>query len=461
MVKFVEVVNVNMALDAGYFKDRYFLNPALQSQSNLKNTVMLQRKYAFLLFALFCQAMTLSAQYDDPNFPKPQSGYGADGPYPVEVTSFPSPDFPGETIEIFHPGGVTGAVPTLFFSHGFGGTFSGYVQGMLEFIARKGYAAVFVPYPTTGASIVERYDILLDGFRLAARTYPNLIDTTQVGFMGHSFGGGALFGVSHRCFTENNWGSNGRFLFSLAPWYAYEITQAQLQAFPPDTKLIMQVYDDDMVNDHRMAIDLFNTINISTEEKDFILVKSDTLQGQIYAADHAVPGTYQIFNALDYYAFYRLLDALCDYTFNGNLAGKALALGNGSALQVAMPAGLSPLLQTDTPAPLYPEDRYGFPCSGILNPRKNYCPMLTGTAETAPEAHVLAIAPNPTSTQIQVTIPADARARQIRVFSLSGQQVLVERISGASEITLDLEGLPSGEYVVVAGRYRGRVSRVK
>ena len=422
---------------------------------------MLQRKHAFLLFALITRAMTLSAQYDDPIFPKPQSGYGADGSYSVEVTTFPSPDFPGEIIEIFHPDGVTGAVPTLFFSHGFGGTFSNYVRGMLEFVAKKGYAAVFVPYPTTGASIVERYDILLEGFRLAARSYPNLIDTTQVGFMGHSFGGGAMFGVSRRCFTENNWGSNGRFLFSLAPWYAYELTQAQLQAFPPDTKLIMQVYDDDTVNDHRMAIDLFNTINISSEEKDFILVKSDTLQGHIYAADHAVPGTYQVFNALDYYAFYRLLDALCDYTFNGNLAGKAVALGNGSELQVAMPAGLSPLSQTDAPVPLYPEDHYGFPCSGALNPRKAYCPALTSTDEATPDTYTLAIDPNPTSAQIRVKIPADARARQIRVFSLSGQQVLAERISAASEITLNLEGLPSGEYVVVVGRYRGRVSRVK
>ncbi len=418
-------------------------------------------KYALLLFAFISLAFPLSAQYNDPLFPKPQSGYGADGSYPVEVTTFPSPDFPGEIIEIFHPGGVTGAVPTLFFSHGFGGTFSSYVQGMLEFVAKKGYAAVFVPYPTTGASIVGRYDILLNGFRLAARTYPGIIDTTQVGFMGHSFGGGAMFGVSHRCFTENNWGSNGRFLFSLAPWYAYEITQEELQSFPSDTKLIMQVYDDDTVNDHRMAIDLFNNINISVEEKDFILVKSDTIQGHVYAADHAVPGTYQVFNALDYYAFYRLLDALCDYTFRGNLAGKAMALGNGSALQVEMPSGLSPLSQTDAPSPLYPEDQYGFPCSGILNPRKAYCPALTGTNEATPDTYALAIAPNPASAQIRVTIPADAKARQIRVFNLSGQQVLAKRLNNVSVVTLNLEGLPSGEYVVVVGRYRGRVSRVK
>ncbi len=62
--------------------------------------------------------------------------------------------------------------------------------------------------------------------------------------------------------AKNNWGENRRLLFSLATWYSYELTQAQLQSFPSNTKLIMQVYDDDNVNDHRMAIGIFNNIYI-------------------------------------------------------------------------------------------------------------------------------------------------------------------------------------------------------
>jgi Secretion system C-terminal sorting domain len=307
---------------------------------------------------------------------------------------------------------------------------------------------------------VERYDILLHGFQLAARNYPNIIDTTRVGFTGHSFGGGALFGLSHRCFTENNWGENGRLLFSLAPWYSYELSQAQLQSFPANTKLIMQVYDDDTVNDHRMAMDVFNNINIPNDEKDFILVKSDTIQGYIYAADHAVPGTYQVFDALDYYAFYRLLDALCDYTFNGNLAGKAVALGNGSALQVTMPNGLKPLVQSDAPVPIYAEDKYGFPCSGVLNLRKDYCPALSSTEESQPAQYGLSIAPNPSSAEIRVKIPANVAAKQIRVFNRLGQLMQVQSIHAEAEIQLNLAALPAGEYWIVVGRYRGRVTKI-
>lgn len=117
----------------------------------------------------------------------------------------------------------------------------------------------------------------------------------------------------------------------------FEITQEELQSFPSDTKLIIEICADDAVNDHRMAADMFTNINIDDAEKDFLVVQSDTINGYIYYAGHDVPTNYNAFDALDYYAYYRLIDALCDYTFNGNPAGKEVALGNGSTDQVMMP----------------------------------------------------------------------------------------------------------------------------
>lgn len=190
------------------------------------------------------------------------------------------------------------------------------------------------------------------------------------------------------------------------------------------------------------------------------MVKSDTLQGYIYSADHGVPGTYQIFDALDYYAFYRLLDALCDYTFHGNPAGKAVALGNGSALQTAMPTGLKPLMQTDDPEVRYPEDKYTFPCTAILNPRQAYCPKPSSSNEAPSASYTLKMEPNPTTAQVRVTIPADNRDPQIRVFNFLGQEVLSQGVSG-SEITLDLGALSTGNYWVLVGRWIGQICRVE
>ncbi len=310
-------------------------------------------------------------QYTGP-IPKPTSGYGSDGLHTIGVKSFTNLNFLTKQINIYYPSDIATKVPTIFYSHAYGGNNPENIIGMLNFIAMKGYAIVFVPYQTTNVTDSERYVNLLNGFRLAARNYPSIIDTTKVGFLGHSFGGGASFANAYKCFTENNWGQNGRFIFALAQWYSLNITQAELQSFPANTKLLTEIFDDDVTNDHRMAIDIFNNINISPDEKDFVLLKSDTIAGYIYSAVHNMPNTDSAFNAFDYYAYYRLLDALCDYTFNGNPEGKSVALGNGSTAQISMPTGLKNLIETDYPTPAYSESKYEFPFNVSANLRAAY-----------------------------------------------------------------------------------------
>jgi hypothetical protein len=349
-----------------------------------------------------CSVFAQTSVYSDPNFTKPASGYGSDGTHTVAVASFSNPYFPSQDINIYYPSDVTGNVPTIFYSHAFGGSNPANVDGMLYFVAKKGYAIVFVPYQTTGVTVLNRYANLLNGFRMAARNYPAIIDTTRVGFLGWSFGGGASFANSYTCFTENNWGQNGRFVYALAQWYSYNISQTQLQSFPTDVKLLTEIFDEDVTNDHRMAMDIFNNINLPAAEKDFLLMRSDTIGSYNYVADHTVPNCTP-FNALDYYGYYRLLDALCDYTFNGSTAGKNVALGHGSAVQVTMPSGLKPLQSFAAPTPVYPESKYEYPCSDSMNLRLAYCPSVTtGIEEATAEADVKMVYPNPFSTGIQI-----------------------------------------------------------
>jgi hypothetical protein len=204
----------------------------------------------FILFVFY----GVYAQYSDPNFSKPSGGYGSDGPHTIGVISFTNPNYTAKNIEVYYPSDVVGKVPTIFYNHAFGGNNSANIIGMLNFVAQKGYAIVFVPYQTTGVTVGERYTNLLHGFRLAARTYPDIIDTTRVGFMGYSFGGGAAFGNAFACINDNSWGANGRFIYALAQWYSFNISQSQLQSFPADVKVLIEVFDDDETNDHRMAL---------------------------------------------------------------------------------------------------------------------------------------------------------------------------------------------------------------
>jgi hypothetical protein len=96
-----------------------------------------------------------------------------------------------------------------------------------------------------------------------------------------------------------------------------------------------------------------------------------------YIADHVLPNTKDAYDAYDYYGIYRLLDALIDYSFNNNAAGKKVALGNGSAEQVTMPGydgqTLAPLEVTDNPVPQYLQTRYDFRCDSDTNLRGAYC----------------------------------------------------------------------------------------
>lgn len=343
-------------------------------------------KITFTLSVLLLTGIYIFSQqpYNDPNYPKPASGYGSDGPHTVGIDSIINPNYLAKEIVIYYPSDVSTKVPTIFYNHAYGGSDFNNVSGMLNFVAKKGYAIVFVPYKTVDTSVYSRYHCLLEGFRRAARHFTSIIDTSKVGFLGHSFGGGSLFANAYTCFTENNWGKNGRFLYALAPWYSFNITQSQIQAFPSNTKLLTEIFDDDVTNDHRMACDIFNNINISTDEKDFLLLKSDTVNGTIYIADHVVPNTVAAFNAFDYYAYYRLLDALCDYTFNGNLAGKNVALGNGSVSQITMPAGLKNLIQTDYPVPAYHEYKYEFPFHSSTNVRASYFDSTVAATNNGP-----------------------------------------------------------------------------
>lgn len=396
------------------------------------------KSFIYLTILIAFNSLNIFGQTYTGPVPKPTSGYGADGSYTVATQSFANPNFPGYDIVIYYPAGITSPVPTIFYSHAFGGNDPNNISGFLNFVAKKGYAVVFVPYQTLGG-VEQKYTNLLEGFTKAARDYPNIIDTSKVGFVGHSFGGGASFANAYHCFTKLNWGQSGRFIFAMAQWYSYNISQTELQSFPNDVKLLTIVYEDDVTNDHRMANDIFNTINIPASGKDYLRVKSDTISGYVYTADHVVPNN-SAFNALDYYAYYRLFDAMCDYVFNGSMAGKDVALGNGSTNQISMPGGLHNLVHSEAPTFANPQSTYLFPCGSSENPRADHCNEVLSINET-PTNIQIAMFPNPAKTMFY--IETDKAISQIEIFNQQGQL-----IKKANTKNIDISELPRGLYFV-------------
>lgn len=268
--------------------------------------------------------------------------------------------------------------------------------------------------------------------------------------MGHSFGGGASFGNAFKCFTENNWGSNGRFIYVSAEWYSYNISQNDLQNFPPDVKLVTEIYESDSTNDHRLAADIFRNISISVAEKDFLILQRDTVGGYVYPADHNTPNTVIALNAHDYYGIYRILDALADYTWNGNSAAKDVCLGNGSAAQVTLPAGLKPMLQTDAPYITRPMSSYQFPCDSTINLRIDYCEPVNGIKESG--AHTPVIYPNPF--QADFVLKTEANFSEISLMDVFGHNLPVDFIKTEQGIQFRVSQLADGIYFLKTDRER-------
>jgi surfactin synthase thioesterase subunit len=292
------------------------------------------------LFSLVCSAFllffvsTIAAQpplcgaLKVTTLPAP-GDYGGAGQFAVsrQTIANPEPNTPAP-VSVYLPSNATAQnrVPVVFFAHGFGGTEFLYYDALLQQLASNGYAVVFAPY--TSSILVNhptRYQQMWAGFQIAVQQFGDVFDTTRVGFAGHSYGAGALPELARRGVAAG-WGSNGLFLFSMAPWYSFGANYEQI---PASAKLIVQVYWDDGTNQHLIAQnDIWNRLPQITEKKWQVIRAAQTTCE--LTAGHNVPVTINAgadgtTNALDYWGVWRKLHALSAYTFTGNSTAKTVA----------------------------------------------------------------------------------------------------------------------------------------
>ncbi|TAE32132.1 MAG: T9SS C-terminal target domain-containing protein [Candidatus Kapaibacterium sp.] len=452
-----------------------FLKIPMRSLS--RNTAW-QRAFQLFLLIIIFYPQAHFAQTDPFRGPLARitSGFGADGAFQVDTLRFPASGWEGapnqtvQNVQVFIPRGNTAPRPTLLFAHGFGGFDVRFYGELLQHVASRGYVAVFVPYPVT-INFPALYRTMDSGFAEAVRRFPQHIDSTRIGFMGHSFGAGAIPSIAFNAYTQRGWGRNGKFLFPMAPFYALETTPEMTRRFPSDTKLLMQIYRDDRTNDHALAIDIFRTINISPAEKDFITVVADTVAGYVFNAGHGLcntannPANGSAFDGYDVYAVFRPLDALMEYTFNpSNSAAKNVALGNGSAEQVFMGMvgnrALKPLRVSDAPLPDPEAPRAQFLCNNEVNIRREFCTFTMSNvawnqgsqAVSSSQMQMLGIAPQPASEQVTLSFSAlSSGTAHVSVYNSMGQEVMrvseeLRSTTGRQELHLSTHNLPSGVY---------------
>lgn len=281
----------------------------------------------------------------------PVDSYGEPGPFPVLVHKFTHPQTLAADVTVFSPqdNGTTQR-PVIFFSHAFAASeLDTYIE-LLERLASQGWIVVHSPYGVLESfemlstdGVPAAYHQLWAGFEAAVDLYGSQLrmDTSRIGFIGHSFGGGASPAMLQRA-LDHGWGAGSRFAFIMAPFRVYEITPEDYASWPRDTRVLIEVYDDDDTNDHLIAIeDIWAHLQeIPAENKDYLLLGSAAHGDCVLPADHAVPmarnGRYGQLNGFDPWAVWRRADALARCSFAGDAIGCVIALGHGDPRQADM-----------------------------------------------------------------------------------------------------------------------------
>ena len=254
------------------------------------------------------------------------SYYGAMGEHPVRKISVasPWPNYANKdylNIDIYIPADVTGKRPTVFFITGYSMYHSESYYSLLYFIASQGYNCVFVPHEHTNPDFHP--ELLLTILDSVVEQFASIIDTTRIGYAGHSEGGGLIFYLAK---DRPQWGTNGRFLFSLAAWWGFNLPETGNVDYPPGTNMIIQMGDAtlDTGTDPRQNIDFLLHNNIPDERKSYLYLPGDAAHPATHRLSYSStidiggqpnPNGIAYFNALQQVGLFRPLESLMHYSF--------------------------------------------------------------------------------------------------------------------------------------------------
>jgi hypothetical protein len=319
------------------------------------------------------------------------SGFGAKGQWETSMDSIVHPKWEDHRIYLFSPKKMPAPAPVILFCHGIGAENPLVYMQLIRHMVSWGNAVMYSPYPRVDALAdpEDAYKTLWSGFEAGMKAWSKKIDRERIGILGHSFGGGAVPSIAWRALMQKKWGSQGSFMYIMAPWYSYNISFDQLSKFPKSLKLIVETFDDDRTNDPRMAMDLFRSINIPDSSRCFIKLYGDTSGDKkfVLLAGHDAPeGTYAYgwnVNAIDYYGIYRPLHALSVYAFTHDSLAGNMALGRGQnrtfmGLWNWSGAPVKPMHAGDAPDVGYPEAHYVNFWSHAVNPRAKMISTFSG-----------------------------------------------------------------------------------
>ncbi len=281
--------------------------------------------------------------------------YGERGIYPVSQHDEVDTNMTTAYCPVGIPNDIK--IPVIFFASGYNSTDSNDYKSLLTFIASQGYCVIYAKQNIHGWNdLFTNFDKMLDSTNAIL---PKL-DTTRIGIVGHSLGGGYAFSILKH-FSDKGYGTNGRFIMVLEGYYAYNLTKQDMQNLPSNTNVVMQQYGvggNNAINDTDPRITLtefYMLDSIPKNQKDWQIVEN---------ADHHYPMGDKPYTQMQ--GILKPLDALMDYTFN------ATALAHDRALEVVSD---DPYAHGNGIQKVKPIDEYSYKCDHDINVAIDYCDM--------------------------------------------------------------------------------------
>ena len=262
------------------------------------------------------------------------------GVLPVHTDTIRDPSSQRVLLYVIRPD--TGrAHPCILFCPRFGTDDPVEYRGLIEHCARQGAVVVFPIYEANtftrrSVEVGPRTDVL---FSLVSRVVKNLVDTSRIGFIGHSYGAGIIPAVATRVLGRTGWGSNGSFLYLMSPWYYPGTSSRTLANFPESTEVIVQVFEDDNINDPRIGAYFFEMLKLPLYKKEFLVVPSPERSRRI-KSDFLVPLGAEAFGGsddiLDSAAVFRMVDSVFAGVFGGSPSARTFVFGTGTTRKIAL-----------------------------------------------------------------------------------------------------------------------------
>lgn len=198
---------------------------------------------------------------------------------------------------VYHPD-TWGSAPTpvVFFGTGWGNTNHENYHTLLAFIASHGYSVVYVPDSGSYWSQFTKFDNIVNEFSAK-------LDTSKIGVLGHSSGGGITFKILEHMIA-NEYGKDGRFLLAMDPYFAQFMDKRNLNALNDTNVLFVQFGPSGNSTDARIPLTTYKLLSGENIDKNYMVLADDN--------DHGYPSRQNINNMQ---GLLQPLDALLRYTF--------------------------------------------------------------------------------------------------------------------------------------------------